>query len=71
MQNNEIEGIYMFLSNGLEELEKLDTSLKTLKKTPSSSLNERAGVLRDIRNYIYSYRRMIDSIREALREEEE
>nr|DAG94161.1 MAG TPA: hypothetical protein [Crassvirales sp.] len=68
--NSEIEGIYMFLDNALEELRKVSSRLEVLRNTPASNLNERAGVLRDIRNYMYSYKRIADSVREALREEE-
>ena len=68
--NSEIEGIYMFLDNALEELGKVSNRLEALRNAPATGLNERAGVLRDIRNYMYSYRRIADSVREALREEE-
>lgn len=70
MDNSEIEGIYAFLDNALEELRKVSGRLEALRNTPATNLNERAGVLRDIRNYIYSYKRMADGVREALREEE-
>lgn len=70
IDNSEIEGIYAFLDNALEELRKVSGRLETLRNTPATNLNERAGVLRDIRNYIYSYKRMADGVREALREEE-
>lgn len=68
--NNEIEGIYLFLDTALEELKKVNNRLKILGDTSGASLNEKAGVLRDIRNYAYSYKRIADSVRTALREEE-
>lgn len=68
--NNEIEGIYAFLDNALEELQKVSNRLEVLRNTPASNLNERAKVLRDVRNYMYSYQRIADSVRQALREEE-
>lgn len=68
--NNEIEGIYAFLDNALEELQKVSNKLEVLRNTPASNLNERAKVLRDVRNYMYSYQRIADSVRQALREEE-
>lgn len=68
--NNEIEGIYAFLDNTLEELQKVSNRLEVLRNTPASNLNERAKVLRDVRNYMYSYQRIADSVRQALREEE-
>lgn len=70
ISNAEIDGIYAFLDNALEELGKVSNRLVTLRNTPATNLNERASVLRDIRNYMYSYKRMTDSVREALREEE-
>ena len=68
--NNEIEGIYAFLDNALEELQKVSNRLEVLRNTPASNLNERAKVLRDVRNYMYSYQRIADSVRQALRGEE-
>ena len=68
--NNEIEGIYAFLDNALEELQKVSNRLEVLRNTPAPNLNERAKVLRDVRNYMYSYQRIADSVRQALREEE-
>lgn len=44
--NSEIEGIYMFLDNALEELRKVSSRLEVLRNTPATNLNERAGVLR-------------------------
>ena len=68
--NNEIEGIYSFADNTLELLGKLDARLITLQNTPATSINERAKVLRDVRNYLYSYKHMVDDIRTALIDEE-
>ena len=69
-ENNEIEGIYSFADNTLELLGKLDARLITLQNTPAASLNERAKVLRDVRNYLYSYKYIVDDIRTALVDEE-
>lgn len=68
--NNEIEGIYSFLNNALEELQKVSSRLGMLRDTPATNVNERASVLRDIRNYIYSYKNIIEDIRKALVDEE-
>lgn len=68
--NNEIEGIYSFAEKALEVLNSLDARLVTVQNTPASSINDRARVLRDIRNYLYSYKHIIDDIREALIDEE-
>lgn len=68
--NNEIEGIYVFLENALEELQKVSSRLEVLRNTSAPNINERASVLRDVRNYIYSYKNIIEDIREALIDEE-
>ena len=69
-ENNEIEGIYSFAENTLEVLSKLDARLVTIYNTPATSINERAKVLRDVRNYLYSYKHIVDDIRVALVDEE-
>ena len=68
--NNEIEGIYSFAENTLELLGKLDARLVAIQNTPASSINDRAKVLRDVRNYLYSYKHIVDDIRVALIDEE-
>lgn len=68
--NNEIEGIYSFLDNALEELQKVSYRLELLRDTPATNVNERASVLRDVRNYMYSYKNVIEDIRKALVDEE-
>ena len=68
--NNEIEGIYTFVENALEELTKVSDRLTMLQYTPATNVNERARVLRDVRNYLYSYKHITDDIRKALIDEE-
>lgn len=68
--NNEVEGIYAFLDNALEELQKVSNRLEVLRNTPATNTNERASVLRDVRNYMYSYKNIIEDIRKALIDEE-
>lgn len=68
--NNEIEGIYTFVENALEELTKVSDRLTVLQNTPATNANERARVLRDVRNYLYSYKHITDDIRKALIDEE-
>lgn len=68
--NNEVEGIYAFLDNALEELQKVSSRLEMLRNTPATNANERASVLRDVRNYMYSYKNIIEDIRRALVDEE-
>lgn len=68
--NNEIEGIYTFVENALEELTKVSNRLTVLQNTPATNANEKARVLRDVRNYLYSYKRITADIRKALIDEE-
>lgn len=68
--NNEIEGIYTFMENALERLRGVSRRLAELQNTPATDTNERAKVLRDVRNYLYSYREIFSTVREALLEEE-
>lgn len=68
--NNEIEGVYSFLDNALEELQKVSNRLEVLRNTPATNANERASVLRDVRNYLYSYNNIIEDVRKALIDEE-
>lgn len=65
-----IEGIYTFLESSLEELKKVSNRLMTLKTADSQSTNEKAKVLRDVRNYYFSYKGIFNDIRNALLEEE-
>lgn len=69
-ENNAVEGVYLYLSNGLTELEKIDSKLKSLRDDPSATLAQRSAILRDVRNYLYSYKRITNNVRQALREEE-
>ena len=69
-ESNEIEGIYSFAENTLELLGKLDNRLVAIQNAPASTVNERAKVLRDVRNYLYSYKHVVDDIRVALIDEE-
>lgn len=68
--NNEIEGIYTFLDSTLNSLRGVNRRLLELQNTAATDANERAKVLRDVRNYLYSYKGIIDTIRDALLEEE-
>lgn len=68
--NNEVEGIYTFLDTALEELQKVNRRLQLLSSTPATSIRERSSMLRDIRNYIYSYKNILKDIRIALLDEE-
>lgn len=67
----EIEGIYCFLDHTLEIIGQMRNKLKSLVNTEGLSANQKAKVLRDIRNYYYSYKGILRDIREALLEEED
>lgn len=69
LDNNEIEGIYNMLDNTLSELNKLNLKLDELS-VGGYSINQKAAVLRDIRNYLFSYGNIIKDIRQAVVEEE-
>lgn len=69
LTNNEIQGIYTFAEDALNQLQALSKRLVAISNG-DRTLNEKAKVLRDVRNYIYSYKRIISTIREALLEEE-
>ena len=68
--NNEIDGIYSFIDNALSTFKSLNNRLIAVQNSSTNTLNAKAKVLRDIRNYIYSYDHIINNIREALLEEE-
>lgn len=68
--DQEVEGIYSFIDNALTEMQKVDARLKTLNSAPSTNINKKAAVLRDVRNYMYSYKGILDDIRENLIDEE-
>lgn len=68
--NNEIDGIYSFIENALETLEQVNKRLKLLSNTSGESANKKAAVLRDVRNYLFSYGSILDEIRDALIQEE-
>lgn len=70
LQNNlEIEGIYSFIENANSELEKVSKRLKFLE-SPELSIKEKAETLRNIKNYLYSYKGTLEDIKGALLEEE-
>lgn len=67
--NQEIEGIYNFLENALERLDRLSTRISDLSSS-SASINDKAKVYRDIRDYIKSYSHILEDIQEGLVQEE-
>lgn len=68
-KHNDIEGIYNYLINTFDILRSLETRLKDIN---GKSLQEKAKILRDVRNYIYSYKGITDDIRQiALNDTEE
>ena len=67
--NNEMEGIFAFVQDAVEELKKIDRRLTMLQGTPATDMRDRAKVMRDIRNYLYSYKGILDIIHDAAIEE--
>lgn len=71
LESNEIiEGLYNYSSNALNELKSLKKRLDILKLDSESSLKDKAGLLRDIKNYIFSYGKITAEVKDALLEEE-
>ena len=68
--NNEIEGIYAFLENAFDRLQNVNNRLESLGNTSIANINEKASILRDVRNYLYSYNNIIEDIRKVLINEE-
>lgn len=68
--NNVIEGVYVFMDSALTELGKVKSRLIALQSTPATNINDRAKVLRDVRNYLYSYKKIADNVLDVLRKEE-
>lgn len=68
--NTEIEGIYSFIQAALGDLNSINNRFTSLASTPATTTKERASVLRDCRNYLSSYKNVIDDIRKALLDEE-
>lgn len=66
----EVEGVYTFLENALKELGHLNNRLVAIQNTQGASINDKAKVLRNIRNYYFSFRHIFDDIRAALVDEE-
>ena len=70
-EKRELEGIFSYLDNTLKELGKVSKRLEALREDTDSGLNKKAYVLRDVRNYLFSYSSTLEDIREALIEEED
>lgn len=68
-QDTIIEGIYEYIQETLTTLKNLSERLKQIVEDPNASLNKKASVLRDIRNYFYSYEFIYDEVLKALLEE--
>ena len=63
--NLELEGIYYFMEKALKVLNQLSKRLDSLADN-TLPMNEKASILRDVRNYIYSYKEVSRDIREAI-----
>lgn len=67
--DQEIEGVYTFIDTALEELNKVNRRITSIADS-SVPANEKAKVLRDVRNYLFSYKHMAEDIRRVLIDEE-
>lgn len=67
--NNEIQGLYEFLDNALSQLHASFNRLITVDNDSSLTSNEKCRILRDVRNYYYSYKNIMKTIRQAFLEE--
>lgn len=67
----ELQGIVAFVDNALTTMQSLDERLTKLSIDKSLTLNQKASTLRDVRNYIFSYKNIIEEIRKAALEDAE
>lgn len=61
-------GVTRFLENTNEIIGQVNNRLKELVDTPPASMNDYALVLRDVRNYIYSYDNILKEMKSSMRE---
>ena len=69
-KNNELLGIHEFLDKVLSVLPALESKLNSLNNS-GSTMQSKASILRDVRNYIYSYKGILAEVRKALLEEKQ
>lgn len=70
LQNAELEGIYSFLDNALDTMQALNKRLLDLENTPGATINEKAKILRRVKDYLNSYESILEEIRKAIIQEE-
>lgn len=63
-----IDGVFHFIEHTLGTLKALSTRLEEVNKS-NTSLNEKCKVLRDIRNYYFSFKSIVSYIKEDMLEE--
>lgn len=68
--NEEIKGIFTFLSSALKDLRKCDRALTSLNSNDTMDSSEKASALRDLRNTFYSYADLVGLIQEEISEDE-
>lgn len=68
--NEEVKGISLFISNTLDVVKTLREKLKNIDDDKDMSLNKRAALLRDVRNYMYSYNNILDVVLKSMFNEE-
>lgn len=69
-QHNEIEGIMSFVQQATSIMVTLRAKIQSLLSSSSVDMQKKASLLRDIRNYIYSYSDVTESILEVIIDEE-
>lgn len=67
-ENEENEAIYTFIQSALKNMKYLEKKLSKMDK--ATTIKEKASVLRDVRNYLFSYGKLIDNIGEEVRRSE-
>lgn len=67
--DQEIEGIYSFIDNTLKQLKSLEVRLHAIN-TGDQTIGYKARILRDVRDFIYSYKGVSHYIQDALLDEE-
>lgn len=68
-ENQAIEGIYSFLKTAFNTFAQLNTKLTNTFSTSNSTIQQKASILRDTRNYLYSYKSILREIRQAVIDE--
>ena len=71
LEHTEIAGIQNFLDTAYSSMNQLISRMKQIEEDTSMTVKDRASVLRDVKNYINSYSRMIEDISDTLQEDDD